>query len=59
MPGNCLHGVGGVVVDDNGAVFRNQLAEAVERMNDIINVLEEVQMVCIDIEPQRQPSGGS
>lgn len=47
---NCLHGVGGVVVDDNGAVFRNQLAEAVERMNDIINVLEEVQMVCIDIE---------
>ena len=45
-----LHRVGRIVVDNNRAVFRNQLTETMERMNDVVDVLEEVQMIGIDIQ---------
>ena len=38
------------MVDHNGAGFRYQLAEAMEGMDDIINILKEVQMVSIHIQ---------
>ena len=38
------------MVDHNRTIFRYQLAEAMEGMDDIINILKEVQMVCVYIQ---------
>ena len=39
-----------ICIDDQCAVSRKELCETAERMTDIINVLEEIQMICIHVQ---------
>ena len=42
-----------IAVDDNKAVHRGQLGKLVERVDDIVDILEEVEMILLYIEDNR------
>ena len=42
--------VRGIGIDDQGAVYRQKLRKFTERMANVINILEKVQMICINIQ---------
>ena len=46
-----------IAIDDNQSIFRRQQAKFMERMDDIIQIFKEVQVVGLDIEHDR--NGGS
>ena len=42
--------VRGIGIDDQGAVYRQKLRKLTERMANVINILEKVQVICINIQ---------